>query len=265
LLEEDDMQDKLKIADKLISSRLFIGTGKFPDKRIVREVLSASGCEVVTVALRRVDEGSKEENILDYIPKECNVMINTSGARDADEAIRIARLGRAMGCGNWIKIEVISDNKYLLPDNIETLKATQALTREGFAVFAYMNPDLMIARQLVKAGAAAVMPLGSPIGSSRGLKTEELVRIMVNEIKIPVVVDAGLGRPSDAAACMETGCDAVLVNTAVATSEDPVKEAEAFSLAVRAGRMHYLLASVTRTMPYANASSPLTGFLRDNE
>lgn len=257
------MEDVLRIADRIISNRLFIGTGKFPDKRIAGEAIRASGCEVATVALRRVDEDSKEENILDYMPKGCNIMINTSGARNADEAIRIARLGKAMGCGNWIKIEVIPDNKYLLPDNAETLKAAEALSREGFIVLAYMNPDLIIARQLVEAGASAVMPLGAPIGSNRGLKTEELVRIIINEIEIPVIVDAGLGRPSDAAACMELGCAAVLVNTAIAIADDPIKEAEAFSLAVKAGRMHYLLGS-SKKAPHAEASSPLTGFLRDD-
>jgi thiazole synthase len=257
------MDDFLKIADKVFSNRLFVGTGKFPDKRIVKDVLSISGCQVVTVALRRVDEDSEEENILDYIPEGCTVMINTSGARNADEAIRIAHLGKAMGCGNWIKIEVIPDNKYLLPDNIETLKATKALAKEGFIVLAYMNPDLIIARDLARAGAAAVMPLGAPIGSNRGLRTEEMVKIMINEIEVPVIVDAGLGNPSDAAACMELGCEAVLVNTAIATANDPVKAAEAFSLAVRAGRMQYILGAKNQT-PYAKASSPLTGFLRDN-
>jgi thiazole synthase len=258
------VEDILQIAEKKIKNRLFIGTGKFPDKRIVRDVLCASGCEIVTVALRRVDEKSKDENILDYIPSECTVMVNTSGARNADEAIRIARLAKAMGCGNWIKIEVISDNKYLLPDNIETLKATEVLAKEGFVVLPYMNPDLLIARQLVKAGAAAVMPLGSTIGSNRGFKTEELVKIMAHEIKIPVVVDAGIGRPSDAALCMETGCDAVLVNTAIATSDDPVQSAEAFSLAVQAGRKHYLLHNRVISS-CARASSPLTGFLRNDK
>jgi thiazole synthase len=257
------MQDILDIAGKKISNRLIIGTGKFPDKRIAGEAVKASGCEVVTVALRRVDEESQEENILDYIPSNCAIMINTSGARNADEAIRIAHLGKAMGCGNWIKIEVISDNKYLLPDNIETLKAAEVLSKEGFSVFAYMNPDLIAARRLVNAGVCAVMPLGSPIGSNRGLKTEELVRIIINEIEVPVIVDAGLGSPSDAAACMEMGCDAVLVNTAIATADNPIKEAEAFGLAVRAGRIHYLLGNVNTTQ-YAKASSPLTGFLRDD-
>jgi thiazole synthase len=255
------MEDILQIADKKIKNRLFIGTGKFSDKRIIKDVLSVSGCEVVTVALRRVDEHSTEENILNYIPKGCTLMVNTSGARNSDEAIRIARLGRAMGCGNWIKIEVIPDNKYLLPDNLETLKATKALASEGFVVLAYMNPDLILARQIAKAGAAAVMPLGSPIGSNRGLKTKELVRIMVNEINIPVIVDAGIGRPSDAAACMEIGCAAVLVNTAIATANNPVIAAGAFNLAIKSGREYYMLGE-TKTGPYAKASSPLTGFLR---
>jgi thiazole synthase len=256
------MPDVLKMAGKTFSSRLIIGTGKFPDKHIVKDAILASGCEIVTVALRRVDEGSVDENILDYIPQGCTVMVNTSGARNADEAIRIARLGKAMGCGNWVKIEVIQDNKYLLPDNTQTLKAAEVLAKEGFSVFAYMNPDLMIARQLVKAGASAVMPLGAPIGSNRGLRTEEIVRIIIDEIDIPVIVDAGIGKPSDAAVCMEMGCDAVLVNTAIATADDPAQEAEAFGLAVKSGRVHYLLGSI-KTTPHARASSPLTGFLRD--
>ena len=255
------MEDILRIADKNIQSRLFIGTGKFPDKALVRKVLEVSQSEVVTVALRRVDSNSADENILDHIPENCVIMINTSGARDANEAIRIARLGKAMGCGNWIKIEVIADNKYLLPDNMETLKATEVLAKEGFVTLPYMSPDLSMAKRLVKAGAAAVMPLGSPIGSNRGLKTEELVRIMVSEIDIPVIVDAGIGWPSEAAACMELGCDAVLVNTAIATADDPVSMARAFSLAVKAGRTAYLNSGMAAD-EYAKPSSPLTGFLR---
>ena len=256
------MGDILQIADKSIQNRLFVGTGKFSDKSLVRKVLEESQADVVTVALRRVDADSKDENILDRIPEGCIIMINTSGARDADEAIRIARIGKAMGCGNWIKIEVISDNKYLLPDNAETLKATEALVKEGFTVLPYMSPDLSMAKRLVEAGAGAVMPLGSPIGSNRGLKTEELVRIMVNEIDIPVIVDAGIGWPSEAAACMELGCDAVLVNTAIATADDPVSIARAFSLAVTAGRTAYLNSDMA-VNEYAKPSSPLTGFLRD--
>lgn len=256
------MEDVLKIADKSIHNRLLIGTGKFPDKSLVRKVLEVSQVEVVTVALRRVDDDSVDENILDYIPESCIVMINTSGARDADEAIRIARLGQAIGCGNWIKIEVISDNKYLLPDNTETLKAAKVLVKEGFTVLPYMSPDLSMAKRFVEAGAAAVMPLGSPIGSNRGLKTGELVRIMVNEIEIPVIVDAGIGWPSEAAVCMELGCAAVLVNTAIATADDPVVMAKAFSFAVTAGRIAHLNSGMA-VNEYAKPSSPLTGFLRD--
>ncbi|MFA5369099.1 MAG: thiazole synthase [Candidatus Omnitrophota bacterium] len=258
------MSDILRIADRSFDSRLFVGTGKFPDKRVIGDVIKACGCQMVTVALRRVDEKSDDENILDYIPSDCIIMINTSGARNADEAIRIARLARAMGCGRWIKIEVIPDNKYLLPDNVETLKATETLVSEGFILLAYMNPDLIIARALAKAGAAAVMPLGAPIGSGRGFKTKEIVKIMVNELDVPVIVDAGLGSPADAAACMELGCDAVLVNTAIAISKDPVMEAKAFDFAVNAGRTHYILGGSALPAPRAAcASSPLTGFLRD--
>lgn len=258
------MEDILRIAGKEIRNRLFIGTGKFPDKSVVKDVLEESGADVVTVALRRVDTESSKDNILDYIPKGCTVMINTSGARDADEAVRIARLGKAMGCGSWIKIEVIADNKYLLPDNAETLKATEVLVKEGFKVFPYMSPDLSTARRLVDAGASAVMPLGSPIGSNRGLKTEELVRIMVKEIDMPVVVDAGIGWPSEAALCMELGCEAVLVNTAIATADNPVAAAKAFSLAVAAGRSAHINSGLIEGATAA-ASSPLTGFLRDDE
>lgn len=258
------MEDIFNIGGKQLNNRLLVGTGKFPDKRLVKDVLVAAETELVTVAVRRVDLDSDEENILDYVPEKCLVMANTSGARNAEEAVRIARLAKACGCGNWIKIEVISDNKYLLPDNVETLKATEILVKEGFVVLPYMNPDLTIARQLMEAGAAAVMPLGAPIGSNRGLMTEELVKIIINEISIPVIVDAGLGVPSDAATCMELGCDAVLVNTAIATAKDPVKMAEAFNLAVKAGRMAYL-AGKGISVEQADASSPLTGFLNESE
>lgn len=256
------MEDIFKIGDKEIQSRLLIGTGKLPDKRILKDILLQSGSQIVTVALRRVDQDSKDENILDYIPKDRTIMVNTSGARNADEAIRIARLSKASGCGNWIKIEIIPDNKYLLPDNVETLKAINVLAKEGFIVLAYMNPDLVMAKEMVKAGAAAIMPLGAPIGSNRGVKTKELVRIMVNEIKIPVIVDAGLGKPSEAAECMEMGCAAVLLNTAIATAKDPVNMAKAFGYAVKAGRLAYL-SGLGPTTEQANASSPLTGFLRE--
>ena len=258
------MKDSLIIGGKTITNRLFVGTGKFENKKIIKNVLDESKAEVVTVALRRIDMESKKENILDYIPKHCILMTNTSGARNAKEAIRIARLARAAGCGNWIKIEVISDNKYLFPDNYETLKATEVLSKEGFVVFPYVNPDLIISRQLEKSGAAAVMPLGSPIGTNRGFRTKEIVRIIVKELTIPVIVDAGIGKPSEAAECMELGCGAVLVNTAIATADNPVGMAEAFSKAVEAGRIAYL-SGLAISLDRARASSPLTGFLRSNE
>lgn len=255
------MEDILKIGGRIVKNRLFIGTGKFASYEIMKRALEEADADVVTVALRRVDSGSKTENILDYIPKKCILVPNTSGARNADEAIRIARLSRAAGCGDWVKIEVIQDNKYLLPDNLETLKATEILAKEGFVVLPYMSPDLSIAKKLVDAGAAAVMPLGSPIGSNRGLKTRELVEILISEIKIPVIVDAGLGTPSSACECMEIGCAAALVNTAIAIAEDPVVMAKAFSVAVQAGRLAYT-SGIPQSTKAAKASSPLTGFLR---
>lgn len=255
------MEDALEIGGKKIQNRLFIGTGKFSSNIVMKNVLEAAKADVATVALRRVDFDSPAENILVYLPKNCHLMINTSGARNADEAVRIAHLARAGGANNWIKIEVINDNKYLLPDNIETLKAAELLVKEGFVVFPYMSPDLSMAKRLRDAGAAAIMPLGSPIGTNRGVKTRELVRIMVEEVDRPIIVDAGLGSPSDACECMELGCAAVLVNTAIAIAEDPVNMACAFGEAVRAGRLAYL-AGLPSQRKYASASSPLTGFLR---
>ncbi len=256
------MEDLLKIADKKISNRLFIGTGKFASYATMKQALVDAQAQVVTVALRRVDADSETENILDYVPKSCQLMINTFGARDAQEAVRIGRLAKASGAGNWIKIEVIRDNKYLLPDNLETLKAVEILAKEGFVVFPYMSPDLSIARKMADAGASAIMPLGSPIGSNRGVKTRELVEIIINEINLPIIVDAGLGKPSQACECMEIGCAAVLVNTAIAIAQDPAKMAEAFSQAVNAGRLAYL-SGIPATSKIASASSPLTGFLRE--
>ncbi|AEF92966.1 Thiazole synthase [Desulfotomaculum nigrificans CO-1-SRB] len=255
------MKDIFKIGGRELTSRLFLGTGKYSTNKIVPQVMEAAGSQVVTVALRRVDIDFEEENILNYVPQGCVLMPNTSGARNAQEAIRIARLAKAAGCGNWVKIEVISDNRYLLPDNYETIKATEVLAAEGFMVFPYISPDLMVAKELEKVGAAAVMPLGAPIGSNRGLKTKELIRILIEEISLPVIVDAGIGRPSEAAEAMEMGAAAVLVNTAVATADDPVMMARAFGLAVAAGRAAFL-AGPGATQQYAVASSPLTGFLR---
>ncbi|QSZ26868.1 thiazole synthase [Aceticella autotrophica] len=254
------MEDELIIGNKKITNRLFIGTGKFPDDSLIPDVIKKSGAQVVTVAVRRVDFGKTKEDMTNYIPDNCILMPNTSGARNADEAVRIARLARAMGAGNWIKIEVISDNKYLLPDNIETIKATEVLAKEGFVVLPYVSPDLMVAKRLRDVGAAAVMPLGAPIGTNRGLKTKELVQIMIDEIDLPIIVDAGIGRPHEACEAMEMGASAVLVNTAIATAGDPVFMAEAFSNAVKAGRMAYI-SGIGAVKKYAEASSPLTGFL----
>lgn len=249
-----------KLKDKTYNSRLIIGSGKFSNNALMPDVIAASGAEIVTLALRRVDMEGRDEDILKYIPKEMDVLPNTSGARNAEEAIRIARLSRAMGCGDLIKIEVINDTKYLMPDNEETIKATEVLAAEGFIVLPYMNPDLIAAKKMVAAGAAAVMPLGAPIGSNRGFQTKEIVRLMIEEIDVPIIVDAGIGKPSDACEAMEMGVDAVMVNTAIASSPDPQKMAEAFKMAVESGRIAYE-AKLGRVLAEASASSPLTGFL----
>ncbi|HEY8805664.1 MAG TPA: thiazole synthase [Clostridium sp.] len=252
--------DKLIIGGIELTSRLFIGTGKYPTNKMIPEVIKASKAQVVTVALRRMDFDSKDENILNFIPKSCVLMPNTSGARNAEEAIRIAHIAKASGCGNWIKIEVVSDNKYLLPDNFETIKATEILVKEGFVVLPYMSPDLMAAKRLRDVGAAAIMPLGAPIGTNKGLMTRELIKILIDEIDLPIIVDAGLGKPSDAAQAMELGAAAVLLNTAIATAGNPILMGEAFGLAVDGGRKAYLAGAGAVKM-YAEASSPLTGFL----
>ncbi|MCA9400325.1 MAG: thiazole synthase [Candidatus Omnitrophica bacterium] len=252
--------DPLHIAGETFTNRFFLGTGKFKNKTEMKDCIVASGTQIVTVALRRIDIEKHEENIVEYIPKNVKLMTNTSGARNAQEAIRIARLAEASGCGKWVKIEVINDAKYLLPDNQETIKATETLVKEGFVVLPYVTPDIYVARELVKVGAAAVMPLGSLIGSNQGLKAKEFIRVLINEIDLPIVVDAGIGAPSHAAEAMEMGADAVLANTSVATAEHPALLAEAFCKAVEAGRLGYLseLPPIKET---AAASSPLTGFL----
>ncbi len=252
--------EPLKIGNKELGSRLFIGTGKYSTNSIIPNIIKESEAQVVTVAVRRVDTSNPKENILNVIPSTCTLLPNTSGARNAEEAIRIARLAKAAGCGSWIKIEVISDNKYLLPNNNETIKATDVLAKEGFQVFPYMNPDLYDAKRLVDAGAAAVMPLGAPIGTNKGLKTEEMIRILIEEIKAPIIVDAGIGRPSHAAKAMEMGAAAVLVNTAIASSHDPIRMGSAFKHAVKAGREAYY-AGLGSINTMGEASSPLTGFL----
>ncbi len=254
----------LTIAGKQFASRFLLGTGKFKNKRDLEEAIIASESEIVTVALRRIDLERHEENILEYIPKNVTLLTNTSGARNADEAVRIARLAKASGHGNWIKIEVINDSKYLLPDNTETIKATEILAKEGFIILPYVTPDLYVARELVKVGAAAVMPLGSFIGSNQGLKTREMIKVLINEIDLPIIVDAGIGAPSQAAEAMELGAAAVLANTAVATASNPVAIAQAFSLAVKAGRLAHL-SGLPQQRSVADASSPLTGFLFDEK
>lgn len=257
---EIEMKDTLIIGGVELHNRLFTGTGKFADHNEMKEAIEQSNSQVVTVALRRVDLAGSDEDIMNDIPRDIQLMPNTSGARTADEAIRIARLARASGMGDWIKIEVISDNKYLLPDNEETIKATKVLVDEGFVVLPYMTPDLVAAKRMQEAGAAAIMPLGSPIGSNRGIRMKEMIQIIIDEIDLPIIVDAGIGKPSEAAEAMEMGADAVLVNTAIATAENPVEMAKAFDFAVKAGRLGYL-SGFGATSNKANASSPLTGFL----
>lgn len=255
------MKDIFQLGGKSLNSRLFIGTGKYGDDAAIPAIAASSGSEVITVALRRVDFSSPTGGVMRQIPKNMQILPNTSGARSADEAVRLARLARAAGVGDWIKIEVISDSRHLLPDGYETAKATETLAKEGFVVLPYMNPDLYVARDLASAGAAAVMPLGSPIGSNRGLATREMIGILIEEIKLPIIVDAGIGRPSQACEAMEMGAAACLVNTAIATANDPVAMGRAFGEAVRAGRSAYL-AGLGRVLPRgAEASSPLEGGL----
>ncbi|MDP8212897.1 MAG: thiazole synthase [Candidatus Zapsychrus exili] len=254
------INDPLIINNKEFKNRFLLGTGKFKNKTNLHESIINSGTELVTVALRRIDIERSEENILEYIPDNITILTNTSGARNAKEAIRIANLARESGCGNWIKIEVINDSKYLLPDNNETIKAAGELVKDGFIVFPYVSPDLYVARELVNVGAHTVMPLGSLIGSNRGLRVKELIRVLIEEIDVPIIVDAGIGAPSQAAEAMEMGADAVLVNTAVATAKDPITIAKSFSLAIEAGRLAYL-SSLRESRNQAEASSPLTGFL----
>ncbi len=255
--------DSLKIADRVFNSRLLVGTGKFASCRIMAEAIEASGTEIVTVALRRVDIENKDDDMLRAIDRDKYLLLpNTSGARTADEAVRLSRLARAATGINWVKLEVTPDPNYLLPDPVETLKAAEILIKDGFVVLPYINADPVLAKKLEDAGTATVMPLASPIGSNQGLKTRAALEIIIEEANVPVVVDAGLGLPSHAADAMEIGADAVLVNTAIATADDPVKMAQAFKLAVQAGRMAYN-SGPEAAGKKAVASSPLTGFLTD--
>ena len=254
------MDRELVLGGKVFKSRLFVGSGKYSTNAIIPDVMRESNSEMITVAVRRVNPSMESENILNHIPKEVTLLPNTSGARNAEEAVRIARIARAAGCGNFIKIEVINDMRYLMPDNEETIKATKILADEGFIVLPYFMPDLVAARKLEEAGAAAVMPLGSPIGSNRGIRTRDIVEMIIEHAYVPVIVDAGIGKPSHAAEAMEMGADGVLVNTAIAVAGNPVKMAKAFSMAVEAGRAAYL-SEMAEERKEASPSSPLTGFL----
>jgi thiazole synthase len=256
------MDKPLIIAGRSFHSRLLMGTGKFSSSSVMQKAIEASGAEVVTVALRRVELDNPEDSILSVIDTNRYLLLpNTSGARDAEEAVRLARLARAAGCEPWVKLEVTPDPQYLLPDSVETLKAAEILVREGFVVLPYIHADPVLAKRLEDIGTATVMPLGSPIGSNRGLKTRDSIEIIIQKATVPVVVDAGLGAPSHAAEAMEMGADAVLVNTAIAVAGDPIGMAGAFRKGVEAGREAFL-AGLGRSQKMARASSPLTGFLR---
>lgn len=253
--------DKLVIAGHEFNSRFILGSGKY-SLSLIEAAVNHAGAEIITCAVRRANT-KEQENILDYIPKGVTLLPNTSGARNAKEAIRIARLARELGCGDFVKIEIMRDTKYLLPDNTETIKATEILAKEGFVVMPYMYPDLNAARDLESAGAASIMPLASPIGSNKGLATKEFIQILIDEISLPIIVDAGIGRPSQACEAMEMGCAAVMANTALATAGDLPLMASAFREAISAGRKAYLSGLGRVLTRGASASDPLTGFLRD--
>ncbi len=254
--------DALVIAGQRFDSRLLTGTGKFSDWRTMADAILASGSGLVTVALRRVDLGDPADSMMSHLsPSAYRILPNTSGARDAGEAVRIARLARAAGGFDWIKLEVTPEPNYMLPDPVETLKAAEMLVKDGFTVLPYINADPMLARRLEEAGCATVMPLGAPIGTSRGLRTRDQIGIIIEQSFVPVVVDAGLGLPSHAAEAMEMGADACLVNTAIAIADDPVRMARAFAAGVRAGREAFL-AGHGGTSRLAQPSSPESGHVR---
>ena len=285
------MKDTLVIGGHEFQSRFILGSGKY-SLDLINAAVQNAGAQIITLALRRANEGGTANildyipegvtllpntsgalalrraneggtaNILDYIPEGVTLLPNTSGARNADEAVRIARLSRACGCGDFVKIEIMRDSKYLLPDNQETIRATEILAKEGFVVMPYMYPDLNVARDLVNAGAASIMPLAAPIGTNKGLATREFIKILIDEIDLPIIVDAGIGRPSQACEAMEMGAAAIMANTAIATAGDIPAMAEAFKQAIEAGRTAYL-AGLGRVRETASASSPLTGFLQD--
>ena len=254
-------QDKLVIGGHEFTSRFILGSGKY-SLRLIEAAVKDAGAEIITLAVRRANTKEKE-NILDFIPKGVTLLPNTSGARNAEEAVRIARLARELGCGDFVKIEIMRDSKYLLPDNYETVRATEVLAKEGFVVMPYMYPDLNVARDLINAGAAAVMPLASPIGSNKGLATRDFIQILIDEIDLPIIVDAGIGRPSQACEAMEMGAAAIMANTALATAGNLSMMAAAFRQAIEAGRQAYLSGLGRVLTRGASASDPLTGFLRD--
>lgn len=254
-------KDVLKIGNHEFTSRFILGSGKY-SLELIDAAVKEAGAQMVTLALRRANDGGLA-NILDYVPDDVVLLPNTSGARNAEEAVRIARLSREICGGDFVKLEVIRDSRYLLPDNYETIKATEILAKEGFTVMPYMYPDLNAARDLQSAGAACIMPLGAPIGSNKGLCTKEFIQILIDEIDPPIIVDAGIGKPSEACQAMEMGAAAVMANTAIATAGNIPAMAQAFKLAIEAGRAAYL-AGLGRVMEKgASASSPLTGFLQE--
>ena len=254
-------EDKLIIGGHEFNSRFILGSGKY-NVNLIKAAVEEADAEIITLAVRRANTNDGE-NILDFLPNGITLLPNTSGARNAEEAVRIARLSRELGCGDFVKIEVIRDSKYLLPDNYETIKATEMLAKEGFIVMPYMYPDLNVARDLVNAGAAAIMPLAAPIGSNRGLCTKDFIKILVDEIDLPIIVDAGIGSPSQACEAMELGAAAIMANTAIATAGDITRMARSFKMAINAGREAYLAGLGRVLSKGASASSPLTGFLND--
>ena len=255
------MNDKLIIGGHEFNSRFILGSGKYSLK-LIQAAVKDAGAEIITLAVRRANT-KDQENILDFIPEGVTLLPNTSGARNAEEAVRIACRAGELGCGNFVKIEIMRDSKYLLPDNQETVKATEILAAKGFVVMPYMYPDLNTARDLANAGAAAVMPLASPIGSNKGLATKDFIQILIDEIDLPIIVDAGIGKPSQACEAMEMGAAAIMANTALATAGNLPLMAAAFKQAIEAGRKAYL-AGIGRVLTRgAAASDPLTGFLRD--
>lgn len=262
-MEGDKMvkKDTFVLGGHEFDSRFILGSGKY-SLELIRAAVEHAGAQIITLALRRANTGGTA-NILDYIPEGVTLLPNTSGARTADEAVRIARLSRELGCGDFVKIEIMRDSKYLLPDNSETVRATEILAKEGFVVMPYMYPDLNIARDLYNAGAASVMPLAAPIGSNKGLCTKEFIQILIDEIDLPIIVDAGIGCPSHACEAMEMGAAAVMANTGIATAGDIPAMAEAFKKAIEAGRTAFLSGTGRVLERGASASSPLTGYIED--